>query len=97
MTITREKFGMASIQAWQSVVNHEPPLPVNGKTPIDFLTDEYDYACSPEMSEDAARQVGNAHYTTMMGIGHFAMAGNPDLFKRYLLPALTQINEAVKI
>lgn len=58
-----------------------------------FLTGEYDAATSPEDTRKLAEQIKSAKFTAMKGIGHFAMAENPELFKKYLMPILNEIAE----
>jgi pimeloyl-ACP methyl ester carboxylesterase len=59
--------------------------------PVYLLTGEYDYACAPEETAATAAAIPGARSTTMEGIGHFPMAENYPLFRRYLLPILRDI------
>lgn len=59
--------------------------------PIYFLTGEYDGACPPKMSKEAADAISNSACIEMKGIGHFPMCENAPLFRRYLDPILRHI------
>ena len=59
--------------------------------PVYLLTGEYDYACTPQETAATAEAIPGARNTTMEGIGHFPMAENYPLFRRYLLPILRDI------
>lgn len=61
------------------------------RCPVHLLTGEYDYSCTVEMSRATADRVPGARFHSMPGLGHFPMAENPALFKRYLLPVLEEI------
>lgn len=61
------------------------------KCPVYMLTGEYDYSCTPEMSEKTAQQIPNAEFNRMKTLGHFPMCENPRLFMEYLHPILKQI------
>jgi pimeloyl-ACP methyl ester carboxylesterase len=52
------------------------------------LTGEYDYSCTPEMSEAVAAAIPGARLTIMKGMGHFPMVENYPAFRPYLLEAL---------
>ena len=65
---------------------------IDGKTPIYFITGEYDFACTAAMSEATAKKIPNAEFTLMEGIGHFPMSENPVNFKSYLMPVLNKIS-----
>ena len=64
---------------------------ISGKTPIYFMTGEYDFACTPEMTEQTAKAVKNSESIIMREIGHFPMSENPVTFKKYLMPVLAKI------
>jgi len=64
---------------------------ISGKVPIFFLTGNYDYACTPELSGKTAKKVKNSEFQVMEGIGHFPMCENPVLFKSFLMPVLEKI------
>lgn len=61
------------------------------KVPVYLLTGEYDWASPPSASEELARRVRGAQYTTMANLGHFPMSENPALFKQYIAPVLAEI------
>ncbi|MFI4986095.1 MAG: alpha/beta fold hydrolase [Alphaproteobacteria bacterium] len=58
------------------------------KCRVSLLTGEYDYSCTPAMSEAVAAAIPGARLTIMPGIGHFPMIENYPLFRRFLLPEL---------
>jgi len=58
---------------------------------VALLTGEYDYSCTPEMTERIAKAVPGAHYTLMEGIGHFPMVENYPIFRPHLLDALEHV------
>ena len=64
------------------------------KCPIYMLTGEYDFSCSPEMSQTTAAAIEGARFQVMRGMGHFPMSEHPDAFKEYLMPVLTEIRAA---
>jgi len=66
---------------------------ISGKAPIYFMTGVYDFACTPEMTEQTAKRVNNAECIIMEGIGHFPMSENPETFKKYLMPVLEKIKK----
>ena len=61
------------------------------KCPVYMLTGEYDYACSPEDSNAAAKAIQGAELMIMSELGHFPMSENPKKFRTYLLPVLEKI------
>lgn len=61
------------------------------RCPVVMLTGEYDYSCTPEMSERTAARIPGAVFRTMPGLGHFPPAENPPLFAGHLLEALDTI------
>jgi pimeloyl-ACP methyl ester carboxylesterase len=63
-------------------------------TPLYLLTGEYDWASTPEMSEQLARRIKGAAYTTMKGLGHFPMSEDPVRFREYIAPVLEEIRRA---
>lgn len=63
------------------------------RCPLYMLTGEYDYSCSPQDTEMAAAKIKGANVTIMKGLGHFPMSENPQQFRHYLLPVLTQIRQ----
>jgi pimeloyl-ACP methyl ester carboxylesterase len=62
------------------------------RCPVYLLTGEYDYSCTVEMSRATAERIPGAHFQPMPGLGHFPMAENPPLFKRYLMPVLDELS-----
>lgn len=56
--------------------------------PVVMLTGEYDYSCTPEMSESTAGQIEGAIFWAMPGLGHFPICENPELFSPHLSKAL---------
>jgi pimeloyl-ACP methyl ester carboxylesterase len=59
---------------------------------VALLTGEYDYSCTPEMTEAAAAAIAGSHYTLMKGMGHFPMIENYAGFRPYLLDALSHVS-----
>ena len=64
---------------------------ISGKVPIYFMTGEYDFACTPEMTVNTAKKIKNSEFIIMEKIGHFPMCENPNLFKSHLMPVLEKI------
>ena len=62
-----------------------------GRCRVALLTGEYDYSCTPEMTEAVARAIAGARFTVMTGMGHFPMVENYPEFRRYLLPELERM------
>lgn len=58
---------------------------------VALLTGEYDYSCTPEMSEAVAAAIPGSHLTIMKGMGHFPMIENYPAFRPYLLKALDHV------
>ena len=58
---------------------------------VALLTGEYDYSCTPEMSEQVAAAIPGARLTIMKGMGHFPMIENYPDFRPYLLKALDHV------
>lgn len=61
------------------------------KCPVIMLTGEYDYSCTPDISRATAEKIPGAQFEVMHGMGHFPMAENPELFLKYLRPALAKL------
>ncbi len=61
------------------------------RTPLYLLTGEYDWASTPEMSQELAKRIKGAKYQTMRGLGHFPMSKDPARFKEYIAPVLREI------
>ncbi|MEB3100125.1 alpha/beta fold hydrolase [Ferviditalea candida] len=59
------------------------------KCPLWILCGDYDYSCTPEMSEEAARRMEGT-FVRMERMGHFPMSENPKGFLRYFLPVLEE-------
>ena len=55
---------------------------------VALLTGEYDYSCTPAMSEAVAAAIPGARLTIMKGMGHFPMVENYPGFRPHLLSAL---------
>lgn len=66
---------------------------LSGRVPMYFMTGVYDFACTPEMTEQTSRKVKGSECIIMEEIGHFPMCENPVTFKRYLMPVLAKIRE----
>jgi pimeloyl-ACP methyl ester carboxylesterase len=58
---------------------------------VALLTGEYDYSCTPAMTEAVASAIAGSHYTLMKGMGHFPMIEDYATFRPYLLDALTHV------
>jgi pimeloyl-ACP methyl ester carboxylesterase len=63
---------------------------------VALLTGEYDYSCTPAMTETVAASIPGAHYRMMKGMGHFPMIENYPDFRPYLLEALKHVEPAVR-
>src|SRR5208283_3534263 len=50
------------------------------RVPVYLLTGEYDWASTPEMSQELARRAKAVKYRTMKGLGHFPMSEDPAHF-----------------
>ena len=64
---------------------------ISGNVPIYFMTGVYDFACTPEMTQQTADKVKGSECIIMEGIGHFPMCENPATFKEYLMPVLEKV------
>jgi len=64
---------------------------ISGRVPMYMMTGVYDFACTPEMTQETADKIKNAECIIMEGIGHFPMSENPEVFKEYLIPVLKKI------
>ena len=58
---------------------------------VALLTGEYDYSCTPAMTEAVAASIRGAQYTLMKSMGHFPMIENYPEFRPYLLGALDHV------
>jgi len=63
---------------------------ISGKLPIFFLTGEYDFACTPEMTERTAERIKNSECIIFSG-GHFPTSEDPVKFKEVISPVLRKI------
>ena len=59
--------------------------------PLYLLTGEYDFSCTPDDTERTGKNIAGAEVTIMKELGHFPMSENPERFRTYLLPVLTEI------
>ena len=64
------------------------------RCPVALLTGEYDYSCTPEMTEAVAAAIPGARHELMTGIGHFPMIEDYPKFRPYLLNALEHVTGA---
>jgi pimeloyl-ACP methyl ester carboxylesterase len=62
-----------------------------GACPLYLLTGEYDFSCTPEDTRRTAAAIKGASVTIMEQLGHFPMSENPEQFRRYIAPVLSQI------
>jgi pimeloyl-ACP methyl ester carboxylesterase len=58
---------------------------------VALLTGEYDYSCTPAMTEAVAAAVPGSRLTIMKGMGHFPMIENYREFRPHLLAALDHV------
>jgi pimeloyl-ACP methyl ester carboxylesterase len=58
---------------------------------VALLTGEYDYSCTPAMSEAVAAAIPGSRLTVMQGMGHFPMIEDYATFRPYLLAALEHV------
>ena len=58
------------------------------KCKVSLLTGEYDYSCTPAMTEAVAKAIPGSRMTIMKGMGHFPMIENYPAFRPFLLPEL---------
>ena len=63
---------------------------ISGKLPMFFLTGEYDFACTPEMTERTAEKIKNAECIIFSG-GHFPTSEDPVKFKEVISPVLKKV------
>lgn len=69
---------------------------ISGNVPIYFMTGEYDFACTPEMTTETGKKVKGSETIIMEDIGHFPMSESPAVFKKYLSPVLDKIKGAAR-
>ncbi|HUC67860.1 MAG TPA: alpha/beta hydrolase [Stellaceae bacterium] len=55
---------------------------------VSLLSGEYDYSCTPAMTEAVVEAIPGARFRLMKGMGHFPMIENYPAFRDYLLPEL---------
>jgi pimeloyl-ACP methyl ester carboxylesterase len=67
------------------------PLIDTAACPVVMMTGEYDYSCTPAMSEATAARIPGATFWPMPELGHFPMAENPHLFAVHFERALKEI------
>jgi pimeloyl-ACP methyl ester carboxylesterase len=58
---------------------------------VALLTGEYDYSCTPAMTQAVAAAIPGSRFTIMKGMGHFPMVENYPAFRPYLLEALAHV------
>jgi pimeloyl-ACP methyl ester carboxylesterase len=58
------------------------------KCKVSLLTGEYDYSCTPAMTEAVAKSIPGSRMTIMKGMGHFPMIENYPGFRPFLLAEL---------
>jgi pimeloyl-ACP methyl ester carboxylesterase len=58
---------------------------------VALLTGEYDYSCTPAMTEAVAAAIPGSLLVIMKGMGHFPMIENYPSFRPYLLEALDHV------
>jgi pimeloyl-ACP methyl ester carboxylesterase len=58
---------------------------------VALLTGEYDYSCTPQMSEAVAAAIPGSRLSIMKGIGHFPMIENYPGFRPHLMEALDHV------
>ncbi|GAA4415637.1 hypothetical protein GCM10023169_02150 [Georgenia halophila] len=59
--------------------------------PVVMMTGQYDYSCTPSMSEQTAAKISGAVFWEMPGLGHFPICENPAVFAPHLDRALNHI------
>lgn len=63
------------------------------KVPLYMYAGEYDFTCPPEHVEASAKRIGNVHYETLKGLGHFPMSENYERFRPVLMRTLADIEK----
>ena len=58
---------------------------------VALLTGEYDYSCTPAMSEAVSAAIPGSRLTIMKGMGHFPMIEHYPAFRPHLLAALEHV------
>ncbi|EEP77768.1 predicted protein [Uncinocarpus reesii 1704] len=64
--------------------------------PVYMLTGEYDYSCTPQMSQETAKKIPGAKFEVMKDLGHFPMSENPTIFLKYFVQGLEYISSVCK-
>ncbi|WP_415853697.1 alpha/beta fold hydrolase [Sinomonas sp. G460-2] len=59
--------------------------------PVVMMTGEFDYSCTPAMSQATAEQIPGARFWMMPGLGHFPICEHPAAFRPHLDKALAEI------
>lgn len=68
----------------------------SSKTPVWFLTGDYDYSASPEETMKVVNEIPGAKFTRLSGFGHFPMTEDPKrLYKEYLQAVLEECSQLV--
>ncbi len=67
------------------------PLIDTSVCPVVMMTGEYDYSCTPAMSQATAGRIPGARFWTMPGLGHFPICEHPAAFRPHLDKALAEI------
>jgi len=62
--------------------------------PVYLYTGEYDYACTPEETEETVAAIPGAKGGRMREIGHFPISENYALCREYLWPALNELKSS---
>jgi pimeloyl-ACP methyl ester carboxylesterase len=55
---------------------------------VSLLTGEYDYSCTPDMTQQVAAAIRGSRIVIMPGMGHFPMIEHYSAFREFLLPEL---------
>ena len=69
-------------------MNDSIGLYLNDIGKVSLLTGEYDYSCTPAMTEAVAASIPGCRMTVMKGMGHFPMVENYPAFRPFLLSEL---------
>jgi pimeloyl-ACP methyl ester carboxylesterase len=65
------------------------------KCPIFFLTGEYDWSTTPQMSQVTAQKIKGANFKAMKDLGHFPATEDPAKFVRHLQTILGSIKQVL--
>lgn len=66
------------------------------KTPVWFLTGDYDYSASPDETMKVVAEIPGAQFTRLKGFGHFPMTEDPKrLYKEYLKAVLENCSKKI--